>query len=107
MIPSGFEELDLLAAEHVLGTLDARQTEEVRRALPVNPALQAAVEAWEARLAPMTGLALSTMQGSSSMSRPLRVTVYSIHPSAVRRMVTAWASLKLVIAASSEGALRC
>lgn len=57
MIPSDPEELDLLAAEHVLGTLDAQQTEAVRRALPVNPPLRAAVEAWEARLAPMAGLA--------------------------------------------------
>jgi anti-sigma-K factor RskA len=58
MISSDPGELDLLAAEHVLGTLDARQTDEVRRALPINSALRAAVEAWEARLAPMAGLAL-------------------------------------------------
>jgi anti-sigma-K factor RskA len=70
----------------VLGTLDARQTDEVRRALPVNPVLRAAVEAWEARLAPMAGLALpqppppelwrrietSLAEGSPPTVRPLR-----------------------------------
>lgn len=57
MIPADPEGLDALAAEHVLGTLDARGAEEVRRALPFNPALREAVAEWEARLAPLTELA--------------------------------------------------
>jgi anti-sigma-K factor RskA len=57
MIPSDPEALDALAAEHVLGTLDAREAREVSRALPTHPALRDAVAAWEARLAPLTDLA--------------------------------------------------
>ncbi|MFC7735546.1 anti-sigma factor domain-containing protein [Roseomonas sp. GCM10028921] len=57
MIPADPEELDALAAEHVLGTLDARGAEEVRSALLFNPALREAVAEWEARLAPLTELA--------------------------------------------------
>ncbi|MBP0446107.1 anti-sigma factor [Roseomonas sp. SSH11] len=57
MIPSDPEVLDALAAEHVLGTLDAREAGEVARALPTNPALRDAVAAWERRLAPLADLA--------------------------------------------------
>ncbi|WP_198381589.1 anti-sigma factor domain-containing protein [Roseomonas sp. KE2513] len=57
MIPSDPEALDALAAEHVLGTLDAREAAEVNRALPVDAALREAVARWEARLAPLAGLA--------------------------------------------------
>nr|WP_245214807.1 anti-sigma factor [Pararoseomonas indoligenes] len=49
--------LDALAAEYVLGTLDAREAETVRRALPVDAALRDAVDAWEARLGSLTALA--------------------------------------------------
>lgn len=49
---------DDLAAEYVLGTLDAATAARVRDALPNDAALRAAVEAWEARLAPLSGLAM-------------------------------------------------
>lgn len=57
MIPTDPEGLEAVAAEYVLGTLTARDVEAVRDALPGNPALAAAVERWEARLAPHTALA--------------------------------------------------
>ena len=57
MIPADPEALDALAAEHVLGTLEAREAEEVVRALPTHPALRQAVAEWEARLAPLSALA--------------------------------------------------
>ena len=57
MIPADPEALDALAAEHVLGTLEAREAEEVVRALPTHPALRQAVAEWEARLAPLSDLA--------------------------------------------------
>lgn len=60
MIPSDPEALDALAAEHVLGTLDAREAAEVARALPVDAALREAVARWEARLAPLADLAPPT-----------------------------------------------
>lgn len=46
-----------LAGEYVLGTLTAGERRRVELALPHEPALRAAVEAWEARLLALTGLA--------------------------------------------------
>jgi anti-sigma-K factor RskA len=57
MIPADPGLLDALAAEHVLGTLDAREAGEVTRALPTHAGLRDAVEAWETRLAPLSELA--------------------------------------------------
>jgi anti-sigma-K factor RskA len=57
MIPADPEARDALAAEYVLGTLEAREAAEVARALPADPALAADVARWEARLAPMLRLA--------------------------------------------------
>ena len=51
------EEREALAGEYVLGTLDARAAAEVERAMATDPALRAAVAAWEARLAPLAALA--------------------------------------------------
>lgn len=51
------EEREALAGEYVLGTLDARAAAQVERAMATDPALRAAVAAWEARLAPLTVLA--------------------------------------------------
>ena len=48
---------DTLAAEFALGTLDARTAAAVAQAMPDDPALAAAVLAWEGRLAPLAGLA--------------------------------------------------
>jgi anti-sigma-K factor RskA len=60
MIPADPRELDLLAGEYVLGTLEAHEAREVEAALPVNPALRSAVAGWEARLAPLATLAGET-----------------------------------------------
>jgi anti-sigma-K factor RskA len=57
MIPTDPAERDALAAEYVLGTLDARAAAEVARAIETDAALREAVAAWEARLAPLTVLA--------------------------------------------------
>jgi anti-sigma-K factor RskA len=51
------ENIQDLAGEYVLGTLTAQQRPEVERRLPHEPALRAAVDAWEARLLPLTALA--------------------------------------------------
>jgi RNA polymerase sigma-70 factor (ECF subfamily) len=55
--PDRPEARDALAAEYVLGTLEAREAAEVERALPRDAALAGAVAAWEARLAPLQALA--------------------------------------------------
>jgi anti-sigma-K factor RskA len=55
---SGTEELDpdLLAAEYVLGTLEGRERESVARRAETDDALNAAILAWETRLAPLVSL---------------------------------------------------
>lgn len=58
MIPTDPAERDALAGEYVLGTLDAQEARELERAMATDPALRVLVEAWEARLAPLTALAL-------------------------------------------------
>ncbi|MDB5412843.1 MAG: polymerase subunit sigma-70 [Rubritepida sp.] len=50
-------ERDALAAEYVLGTLDARATAELRGAMETDAALADAVAGWEQRLAPLQLLA--------------------------------------------------
>lgn len=50
------DERDLLAGEYVLGTLQGDVRAAVRRAMAIDPALKAAVAAWEARLAPLADL---------------------------------------------------
>ena len=57
MIPSDPEARDALAAEYVLGTLEAREAAEVARAIAIDPALAADIARWEARLAPLQDLA--------------------------------------------------
>lgn len=51
------DDIQHLASEYVLGTLTAQQRLEVERRLPAEPALRAAVDAWEERLLPLTELA--------------------------------------------------
>lgn len=58
MIPTDPQDRDVLAGEYVLGTLDARAAAEVAEALAQDAPLRAAVAAWEARLAPLTLLAV-------------------------------------------------
>jgi anti-sigma-K factor RskA len=50
------EERDALAAEYVLGTLEAREAEAVARIMAQDGELRAAIAAWEARLSPLTAL---------------------------------------------------
>jgi anti-sigma-K factor RskA len=57
-IPEDPQERELLAGEYVLGTLEARLAAAVTAALPGDAPLRAAVAGWEARLAPLSRLAL-------------------------------------------------
>lgn len=59
MIPTTPEELDLLAGEYVLGTLEAWKVREVEAALPTSPDLRTAVARWERRLVGLAELAPS------------------------------------------------
>lgn len=51
------EDLDLLAAEYVLGALDEAAALEIAVRAQTEPALQAAISAWQERLEPLTLLA--------------------------------------------------
>lgn len=50
------DDFDDLAGEYVLGTLPEAERRRVELALPHEPALRAAVQAWEARLLPLASL---------------------------------------------------
>ena len=50
------DERDLAAAEYVLGTLDAASARALAQAAETDPALAAAIAAWERRLAPLARL---------------------------------------------------
>jgi anti-sigma-K factor RskA len=52
-LPDDPEEREALAAEYVLGTLEARDARRVRAAIEADAGFRALVEAWEARLAPL------------------------------------------------------
>lgn len=58
MIPADPEARDALAAEYVLGTLEAHEAREVARAIERDADLAGRVEHWERRLAPLTALAV-------------------------------------------------
>lgn len=49
------DDIDMLAAEYVLGTLDAVERRAVTERRPGDAALEAAIRDWERRLAPLTG----------------------------------------------------
>lgn len=52
-MPEEHLSIDELAGEYVLGTLNHDLRDQVRKRLPHEPALRAAVDAWEARLLPL------------------------------------------------------
>jgi anti-sigma-K factor RskA len=52
-LPDDPEAREALAAEYVLGTLEAREAAAVRAAMAAVPGFRATVEAWERRLAPL------------------------------------------------------
>ncbi|MDM0010256.1 anti-sigma factor [Variovorax sp. J22G73] len=54
---NNFEDIDALAGEYVLGTLSAAARASVDARMRDEPALRDAVQAWEARLLPLTTLA--------------------------------------------------
>ncbi|MGJ9416358.1 anti-sigma factor domain-containing protein [Massilia sp. CMS3.1] len=51
------DDTDDMAGEYVLGTLSPGERRHVELAIPHEPVLRAAVQAWEARLLPLTALA--------------------------------------------------
>ena len=87
------ENIQDLAGEYVLGTLTAQQRLEVEQRLPDEPALRAAVDAWEARLLPLTALAEPVTPSAGLWSRIERsLALRDPHPA---RAASWWNSLSL------------
>jgi anti-sigma-K factor RskA len=93
MIPEDPEAREELAAEYVLGTLEAGQAAAVSRALPLDSELAAAVARWEARLAPLTLLAEAEAPPAGLWSRIEAALAPAPKPAAPawwRRLVEPW-----------------
>ena len=97
------EERNLLAAEYVLGTLDAATAREVAARAPGDPALRAAIAAWEERLAPLASLA-APVAPPPSLWRRLAVSIGAeAATSPARPLVRAWRSVVLWRCATASG----
>ena len=68
-IPAEPEAQELMAAEYVLGTLDARAAAAVGRAMRRNAVLRGRVEAWEARLMPLEAMVPEAAAPAGSWER--------------------------------------
>lgn len=90
-LPSDTAELDALAAEYVLGTLDARMSAQVEAALSTDVGLAAMVGEWEAYFAPLTALARPEAPPADLWSRIERRILPAPAPNAVRpRFARLW-----------------
>ncbi len=97
------EERDLAAAEHVLGVLDAASSEALARAAETDPALAAAIAAWEQLLAPLARLVPPTAPPGDLWPRIERAA--GLAPAAARpnALVRAWRSLGFWRVATAGG----
>lgn len=91
------EELQMQAGEYVLGTLDALQRRSIEARLPHDSALRMAVQAWEQRLMPLTGLA-PAVEPSPALWQRIAASIAPTRqtgPSASKRRWWHWDSLAL------------
>lgn len=102
MKPDTAEELDSLAGEFVLGTLSPQQHATVIERLGSDPALRAAVDAWEARLLELTALAAPHPASARLWSRIQR-SLSELTAPAVQQRVKWWRRLGLWQGLSAAG----
>jgi anti-sigma-K factor RskA len=90
------ENIQDLAGEYVLGTLSAQDRLDVQHRLAHEPDLQAAIDAWEQRLLPLTGLVEPVTPSPGLWSRIER-SLADVKASAIRpeQRVRWWDSLSL------------
>lgn len=99
--PPGDDDLDALASGYVLGTLPLQGRRDVEARLPHEPALRAAVQAWEERLQPLTSLAAPQQPSSALWPRIERSLGWARAPAATPRaesaqgLVAWWNDLRL------------
>lgn len=97
------EDLDLLAAEYVLGALDEASAHEIAVRAQTEPALQAAIAAWQERLEPLTLLAAPETPPASLWRRiAVSTGIVAAKPSA-GALVRAWRSVVLWRFAAASG----
>ena len=112
-------DLDLLAAEYVLGTLDADEARRAEELMAQNTAFRASVQAWERRLAPLASLVSPREPPPALWSRIEASTAAAPKPNAAsppprepwRRQLAAWriatvGSLALAAAVAAFAVLR-
>jgi len=97
------EELELLAAEYVLGTLDEAAEHEIAARAQTEPALQAAIAAWQERLEPLTLLAAPEMLPASLWRRITVSTGGDVAKPSPGALVRAWRSVVLWRCAAASG----
>jgi len=101
---SGAPDRDLLAAEHVLGTLEGDEAREAARLLRDDPAFAAAVRVWEARLAPLADIVAPVAPPPELWDRIVAATgSATVVPLSLRRRLRIWQAstgIALAIAAS-------
>jgi len=97
------EERDLLAAEYVLGLLDAATVAQVAAQAETDPALQAAIAAWQETLAPLSLLA-DPVPPPAALWRRLAVST-GAPPTAPRTsaLVRLWRNITLWRCAAGSG----
>lgn len=95
------QERDELAGEYVLGTLSAAERAEVERRLAHEPQLQAAVDAWEARLQPLADQ-VEPVQPSAGLWPRIEHNLFAV-PATPERADTWWHSLGLWRALAGAG----
>ena len=94
-----YDDIDTQAGEYVLGTLDGAERHAMHIRLPHDPALRAAVDAWEVRLHPLTR-GVAPVQPSAAVWQRIAATTAQAHPSSSTRQAAAprwwqWDSLAL------------
>ncbi len=96
------EDPDLLAAEYVLGTLDKAAAQDITVRALTDPALRAAIAAWEEKLAPLASLATPVTPPASLWRRIAASAGAGVTPSAAP-LVRAWRNLVLWRCAAATG----
>ncbi|WP_194790373.1 anti-sigma factor domain-containing protein [Pseudomonas sp. UFMG81] len=102
MKPDAAEELDTLAGEYVLGALPADQHAELTARLDTDPALRAAVDAWEARLLELNAL-VSPVPPDARLWRRIQRSLDELPAPSTRAQVGGWQRLGLWQGLSAAG----
>jgi anti-sigma-K factor RskA len=89
-LPTDAATREAMAGEYVLGTLDARTSQRIAAALPLDPLWRKAVDEWEARLAPLATLARPEAPPPDTWDRIESRFAPALSPQARRRRRFAW-----------------